>query len=357
MKKYIKIIIFLLSAVILFASCSFFTNQTAEEQDIDIMLNALKLLGGREEEDGTITIDRLFNYEKTYESEDIRKYFFGTWSYYDIYTQSENLLIVDDSEKNNAHPILIPGIGKIEENVVFKYFLNGGLGAVFWINLDEPDKMYYISELGGGSDDEREVAGKYGMASRIFTVYTKTELLVNEPENGYMSRLRLYEISSEYGIDFSLITNVNYTSEYGQSFVVDDYYFSGRIYLVSESPEKLTLKTVLTSWSDINSGVNAVYSLEKINGVWEQAIDEVSEEQLAEASEKYKEKMKELLSTTAWKHTGSSDIIFTETEKIKGTLCLVYKSEKDEVYSFAVDESGAKKYYKKDIGTWIPSGD
>lgn len=319
-----------------------------EAKQPDEKMESLQLLGGKVNENGIITINDLYSgdYEYNYDYDEIRKHFFGTWSYY----PDGGLLVVDDSEKSNAHPILSPGVG-VGGSVVFKTFINGGLGAVYWIDLNEPDTMYYISELYAG-ENSRTVVDKYSL-NNIYTVFTKTDLPINEPENGFISRLKLFEKAEEYNVDFNLLSCVNYVSEYGQTFSVDDYYFSNRIYLVSESSDKLVLKTSLLSWRNFDTVVDTVYAVEKVNGVWEQSITEISEEQLKIASAEYIEQMKDYLSSAVWKYTKNSSLTFIETEEIDGRFCLVYQSDADGTYYFAIDENGTNKYVKTEDKDWV----
>lgn len=217
-----------------------------------------------------------------------RKYFFGTWECEGkSFTDS---LVIDDSQKaylaeNNAF-----SFGKFytrEENVLIFEFRGNAETELFWLDVNHPGIMYHEPCCGNlfyeVGDKDHETA-----------VFTKTTALVNEPEDGFLSVFRLRETARDYGIDYSLLVDIK-REENGELLLHDDWYQSYHVFLISEAPERLVLKTAVGNTAAGADVVSVIVTLEKIGGEW------VRELQFGEAAETLAlvEREKAALRTTA----------------------------------------------------------
>ncbi|MDR2532947.1 MAG: hypothetical protein LBC82_08930 [Oscillospiraceae bacterium] len=260
-----------------------------EEPPTDLSrLKPLELLGYFIDENGDVLINfpsdvsnKPFNgyYFGEFEPETFRKYFFGTWSYSLRLNNgvAEIIpLIVDDSELSNAFALLTGRVGRIGENVIATDFVNGGLHTIYWMDTNEPETLYSMQNL--SYFDEGLYAGNIENSwIPDIGILSKTNAYINEPENNYLSRLRLYEIAKEYEIDRKMLTEIYYEAEDGQLFLIDDWFFANSIYLISEAPNNLVLKSKLRSYYDFVE-IDVVYTIEKINGEWERTVEADNEQ-------------------------------------------------------------------------------
>lgn len=217
---------------------------------------------------------------QVFEPDTFRRYFFGTWESQDP-TVFWNELILDDSEKCTARYLLTKENVWVSQNVLAISYINGGMPEVFWMDINKPDILYRTGELvpapAFGVDDERLTDGfaasyiQQNERDPYYFTYTKTTDPVNEPQNNFVSNLRLREMAEQYGIDYSMLAYITYTNEKEQEFRHDDFFYSG-IYLVSEEPDKLVFSTVLSLFYSAIETLNITYTVQKTNGVWERTI-------------------------------------------------------------------------------------
>ena len=254
-------------------------------------LKPLELLGYYIDEAGDVWVDS--NDWEICEPDIFRRYMFGTWEGQMWMNQNEHgrikdYLVIDDSE--NSQPFSLRYAYKFYRHSDTIIFLcsNYQVGVnIFWLDIKEPDIMYseetYI-EVGG-----RFVFHSFSISHggnidpesnyRINSI-TKINAEISEPQNGYMSRLRLYEIMWEHGIDFDMLFEIEYldfSDEYPSLFVMDGYYNTFPIYLISEEDDKFVFKSEI--WHYWYSSVDVVYTIEKINGEWVRTV-ELNQEQL-----------------------------------------------------------------------------
>jgi hypothetical protein len=215
-----------------------------------------------------------------FEPEKFREYFFGTWIFEDTGYET----IIDDTKQSILIYLSnIGNIGYVGENVIATVFISGGIGNTYWIDMNEPNVMY---ALGDGA-----FAGDLNQNLLYYSALIRADAPINEPEDNWLSVLRLREISRDYGIDWNLLTEINYededTNEDGFRLLLNDLYFHGATYLISEEPDKLVLKSVLGGFSINIPEVGVIYTLERIGGEWERVV-ELDPEQLEAAKEAHR---------------------------------------------------------------------
>ncbi|MDR2532946.1 MAG: hypothetical protein LBC82_08925, partial [Oscillospiraceae bacterium] len=194
-----------------------------EEPPTDLSrLKPLELLGYFIDENGDVWTDS--SDWEICDPDVFRQYMFGTWEGLDwFYGELENgLLILDDSEKTFRHNL----------NTSWNYYRNGDTiiflssdyqtgSSILWLDINVPYIMYEGLITGGYNNQFWFPLLGEGFrfpddsVCEIGTLI-KTDALINEPENGYMSRLRLHEIMRDYDIDFDtifLIENEFYVGE------------------------------------------------------------------------------------------------------------------------------------------------
>jgi|GEM_PF-3368477 len=269
-----------------------YLNPEDAETAFNDALKPFGLLGDYKIADGGEILIKYPDTNIVYEPDTFRKYFFGTWKRED---NGENM-IIDDSEKCTNGIMLRPSVYWVSDHVIAVAFTNGGCGDTYWIDVNEPDKMYHVSDV-GGYDEEYDTAGNI-MWQPYCQTFTKTDAPINEPENGYISYLRLAEITREYDMSSYLFTDIKYEEKHGINIYRDDYYFDRPIYMISMETDQFVFKTsahgeITTTLEDGSSytlfekEVDITVTLKKIGDEWERSLefgDGINE--LREAGEK-----------------------------------------------------------------------
>lgn len=229
----------------------------------DEALSALAMVG-RQTEDGKVFFDiDLWTHSEDHDL--FREYFFGTWEYVRQYGALSNF-IIDDSEKSSLWSY--SGFYKIDENVLAFTMWGNAEGRIFWLDINDPDRMY-----------EAACAAiqlhQYQWIDHETAVLTKTDAPPNEPENNYLSDIRLREMSRDYGIDIQMLTwiicetDIEYKGKKIATTLDSEYC---PIYLISESPDKLEFKTqVANSFEKLE--IDTRYTIEKIGGEWVRTVE------------------------------------------------------------------------------------
>lgn len=208
-----------------------------------------------------------------------REYMFGAWEGTDeIWGELENgLFVIDDTEKNSKYNLrCASGYYRKGDVIIFIISSFQVESAFLWLDINEPDKMYmkisYGSHLFTLTETGYDSLGN--PYNRIYDL-TKTDIPVEAPVNGYMSKLRLYEIMQKYGIDYEMIFNIRRIefdeNENPYHFVMDGYFNTFPIYLISEEPEKLVFKSVVTYFWETYNDVE--YVIEKVDGEWVRTVE------------------------------------------------------------------------------------
>ena len=242
-------------------------------------LSALDLVGYKICDDGRYQV--VYNNRTYFDDYDIyRKYFFGEW--YWERRNGDDYLYIDDSEKdpfNNIGTWGFGGYGLIGENVIFFERYGNASAELFWVDINEPDIMYFETYHHENADThifdlyfEKNVPYKTNC-------YIKTETPVNQPDESFLSYYKLSEISRDYGIDFNMLVNIDYDYEKGNPPSESKYlYHNGHyefypVYLVSESADKLVFKTKVGNVMEQNSGIDTTYTIEKVGGEWVRTVE------------------------------------------------------------------------------------
>jgi len=226
----------------------------------------LEMIGYYFNEEGSIILG---NWETECPFDLYREYFFGTWDGDESWGRA---WIIDDSEKNNMGGWFV-GTYRVGD-VLLEVSHVQVEGGISWIDMNQPDIMYATG--GGHLGDGEYIMHVNGIERYRISVLTRTDAPVNEPENGFLSYLRQLEMAEKYGIDIAMLSDIEDFADY--QLWRDSYYCYKPIYLISEEPEKLVLKTTLSQWHFGDAEVDVVYTLERIDGEWVRTL-EVDEEQ------------------------------------------------------------------------------
>lgn len=226
---------------------------------------ALELIGCYCDEAGRYMI----NTDDWVKSDDLgllRQYFFGTWGEPDADTtkfvigESEDALMMKDRNFRFNGFYSIGG-------TVLVYVINGNAECIaFWLDVNAPDTMYiepyndgWLFNFGGKEHELAvctRISGSTGQTAEQLSIYS------------------LLELSQKYGIDSSLLTDIEYTVDGGEySLYHDDWYQFYPVYLVSEEPERLVLRTSVGNALASDQVLGAEMIIEKINGEWKRRID------------------------------------------------------------------------------------
>jgi hypothetical protein len=133
-------------------------------------LKPLELLGYFIDENDYIW----FNYPSLneYAPEVFKEYFLGSWNGDSF---DEDILIIDAMEKSNVGHDLAGRTVWVSDHVVAIPFPNNGVGAIYWIDINQPDKMYFTSGFGVNSSEQIASFGQTqeGWFSNPWPFYTK----------------------------------------------------------------------------------------------------------------------------------------------------------------------------------------
>lgn len=199
-----------------------------------------------------------------------RKYFFGTWSYPD---GSQADFIIDDSEKcffSAEHEFHFDNCYIVSDTVLlFRYGGSGG-GTVYWLDTEKPDTLYGAYGGWGEHDfiysDEKDVPMVWS--------HTKTSTLTSTSAEGYLSILKLRELARDHGIEPDMLYNIEYENGSGtERLYHDDWYQFYPVYLVSETADRLTLKTTVGNAYSLYERADVLLTLEKSGGVWTRTVE------------------------------------------------------------------------------------
>ena len=117
-------------------------------------LKAFELLGYFVDENEYIW----FNYPDSNEycPNAFNEYFLGSW---DGDWFGENIiLIIDVTERSSVGHDLAGRTVWVNDHVVAIPFPNNGVGAIYWLDINEPDKMYFTTGFGVGNGIDNQIA-------------------------------------------------------------------------------------------------------------------------------------------------------------------------------------------------------
>lgn len=228
---------------------------------------------------------KLSEWKKSEDFNRYRDYFFGTWegefSY--LTTEKYQQLIIDDSEKSylaKKKGCWFDGFYEVNDHVLAFVYGNLEGYSLHWVDVNAPSHMYVasvknplvIDEVFGNkdgiaTDEDVFVFSASEKKSPVYTL-TKTNIVPNEPRNGFLSIFKLYETAKDYGMDIDILTDIKFTDSDDEPFYSHDLKENCYpIYLISESSDRLEFLTQLSNGFDFNE-MASLFILEKINGQW-----------------------------------------------------------------------------------------
>jgi hypothetical protein len=242
---------------------------------------ALGLLGYEIDENNDVWIDGK-NWEIC-DPDVFREYMFGTWKgevlgNFDENGELKEHWIFDDSEEGS----------ELNLRRAFGYYRNGDAiifvtsdyqagSEILWLDINESDILYI--EWTPSNSDGLYILGNFNNENRQVRYLTKENSEIKEPKNGYMSRLRLFEIMQEYKIEFDMLFKIEHTETVDglpYSFYMDGYFNTFPIYQLSETSDKFVFKSSIAegAWERF---IDVTYTIEKKNGGWERTIEVLSD--------------------------------------------------------------------------------
>ncbi len=197
-----------------------------------------------------------------------KEYFYGIWD------RGDREVVFDDSEKSEfamlANYCFLTGFYRSGESTLIFCMGGSAESSIWWLDMDQPDTLYWA---GGSAGKEPNGIYLYDGIPNI-AEFSRTDKEINEPENGYLSVIRQRELAAEHGFPLGLITDIE--TEYNNITINHDAkYYAYPVYLISESDDKIVLRTTLGKMYDAIG--NVTYSIEKNeNGEWIQKIDSIT---------------------------------------------------------------------------------
>lgn len=191
-----------------------------------------------------------------------RKYFFGSWG------EGENPLVIDDSEialfAENWRMFFLLDYYKVSEDVLAFLVGSAAGGTLYWLDRNEPDILYRAEEAPGGFPNG--ILPDENGFPNVWVLH-KNGVELNEPQNNYLSVYRLREMAKKYGIDYSMLVDVEWKED---ALYHDSRYYFYPMYLVSEEDNRIE---ILTQAGDPYSyAVDIRIILQNIDGEWTREV-------------------------------------------------------------------------------------
>ncbi|MCM1335582.1 MAG: hypothetical protein NC084_10580 [Bacteroides sp.] len=258
------------------------TVEPSENEAEETVSPALALLPHQMKDDGIFLNETDWTSSEDYSL--FREYFFGTWDCVDHTYSWLKTLILDDSEGSffsEDRGWRFSGFYEIGSDVLALRVNDNAESALLWLDQNDPDTLY-----AGYLWSQTDGTVKLAYSEKIYTLL-KTDTPLNEPGEGFLSLLKLREMAVEYGIDLDLLMNIGYMTKtaYRENevyihFLHDDWYQFYPVYLVSEEPDKLVLKTEIGSYmyelfpEELPAlTVEVRYTLQKTDGEWARSVE------------------------------------------------------------------------------------
>jgi hypothetical protein len=224
--------------------------------------SALELVGYYFNDDNRLTIDTE-GWVEIDSPDIIREFFHGTWE-----RSNGTFLFVDDTMENDYFWLMCDGFYKVGDNVIVSsHWDMAEPNYYYWIDISKPDIMFSQANW---------VVSPQAVTSYETNYLTKTDTPPSQPEDGFLTWFREWEITTAYGINPEMLTSVEFHhEESGHVLNREARWHPFNINLISEAPEKLVFNVPLDDcvgmapvfWAD------ATVTLEKINGEWIRTIE------------------------------------------------------------------------------------
>ena len=223
--------------------------------------------------DGKFRID-IDNWQKSNDFDLFRNYFFGTWDNAKAaFGNQFPFYVIDDSEKSfqmNNRMWRFADFYKVSNNVLAFTVNSNAEMILFWLDITAPNTMY-VELLG-----KDQLIG-YSYENHKTDILMKTDALPNEPKENFLSIYKLYEMSRDYGIDIELLVDIEHESnDDGITLYHDDWYQFYPVYLVSESNDKIVIRTTVGNIIETDmEPIEVICTFEKTDGEWVRTIEAV----------------------------------------------------------------------------------
>jgi hypothetical protein len=217
------------------------------------------------------------NWTDTLAADDFRRYFFGTWEVVNGEEGRITFTLDDTIDTKLNINFFDGGFFDTGHNAIVRWHGNNvNENAIYWIDYENPDIMYLTVGYHNSNFNEQHgnVFRNFGFADGefIITIYRRTDAPIAEPTDGYLSNLRLWEISVDYGISWNMLTQMHLTDIEGRDFFHNDHLWFYPIYMVSEEPDKFIFNTSVGT-SFLEETADVTYTIERINGEWVRTIE------------------------------------------------------------------------------------
>ena len=239
-----------------------------EGKPIDLEDNKYQLIGAYLSDENEVCVD-FSSMPAPEDYELFRKYFFGVWDSPDRYLPSS--LTIDDSENINFAGRGYYGEFYQPSDSVIAFTLHtNGDAHVLWLDMANPDVMYTAAFL------MRNGLGVFtleGITSDVHAL-TKNDAAPSEPTDGFLSIFKLHEMVRDYGMDFDLLTNIDYGFIDGKYFLHSATYDFYPMYLVSETDDKIAIRTSVGNIGSIDlKPIDVICTFERVDGEWNRNVE------------------------------------------------------------------------------------
>lgn len=206
-----------------------------------------------------------------------REIFFGWWGHGTMDYGDYGEMFIDDSVKCHYYfqGLRFVGFYRVSENVYSFYLTSLGGLDVYWVDRTNPDIIYrewLMPGLGDGFcfvqwKDMKNYKTQYAL--RVGDVDSGAE------DDGFISVFKLHELAQKYDISYDRLVNTQMSNS-DNSYVIEhtDLYAFHKMYLISESENKIVLETALSDfWGKSEMLIPVVCTFEKIDGEWVKNVE------------------------------------------------------------------------------------
>lgn len=244
------------------------TVEESSEEFFPLKNPEYELIGAYLNDENKVCVD--FSSMPTPEDYDLfREYFFGVWDSPDGYLPWS--LTLDDSENINFAGRGYYGKFYQPKDYVIAFILRTNADAhVFWLDMYYPDVIYTASCC---MTNELAFFTVQGITSDVHTLI-RNDAAPSKPSDGFLSIFKLHEMARDYGIDFDLLTNIDYGMIDGKYYLHSATYDFYPMYLVSEADDKIVIRTTVGNLMETDlKPIEVICTFEKKGGEWVRTVE------------------------------------------------------------------------------------
>lgn len=234
----------------------------SEKKPISLKDTIYELIGAYVDGENNVRVD-MTGWQAFEDYDLFRQYFFGEWS------APDGSFIIDDSEiffGIQQHNYYFKEFYQMSETVLAFSMGSNAEGLIFWLETDAPDIMYMVGLEWSGWLLVDDPSFEYAIV--------KTDASANDPADSFLSVFKLHEMARDHGMEFDLLTNIDYGFIDGKHIHHNATYDFYPMYLVSETDDKIVLRTSVGNIGTTDlKPIDVICTFERVGGEWNRSVE------------------------------------------------------------------------------------